>query len=107
MRVSENALNRGWVGMGWWVSELVLGAYNTTTKGRQSTSTPGNSPLGFWYPVDWRDSVVLGPQIPGGLAGLSPFSLPVPCGLAGLRTFNPPGTLWTGGTQSFGQPGTL
>ena len=64
MRVSENALNRGWVGMGWWVSELVLGAYNTTTKGRQSTSTPGNSPLGFWYPVDWRDSVLWATRYP-------------------------------------------
>ena len=30
MRLSEETLNRGWVGMGWWVSGLLLGAYNTT-----------------------------------------------------------------------------
>ena len=31
MRVSEETLNRGWVGMGWWVRALLLGAYNNTT----------------------------------------------------------------------------
>ena len=70
-------------------------------KGRQGTCPPGASPFGFWYPVDWRhsvllasdtlwtggtqqlwsprypmnwrDSVLLAPQVPWGLAGLSPF----------------------------------
>ena len=28
MRVSEETFNRFWVGMGWWVSRLLLGAYN-------------------------------------------------------------------------------
>ena len=31
MRVGEEALNRGWVDMGWWVSGLLLGAYNKIT----------------------------------------------------------------------------
>ena len=31
MRISEQTLNRGWVGMGWCVSGLLLGAYNDTT----------------------------------------------------------------------------
>ena len=31
MRVSKETLNRGRVGMGWWVSGLLLGAYNNTT----------------------------------------------------------------------------
>ena len=46
----------------------------------------------FWpsrYPEDWRDSVLLAPQVTCG-AGLSPFA--------------PPGTLWTVGTQSFQPP---
>ena len=30
MRVTEETLNRGWVGMGWWVSGLLLDAYNNT-----------------------------------------------------------------------------
>ena len=30
MRVSEETLNRGWVGMGWWVIWLLMGAYNNT-----------------------------------------------------------------------------
>ena len=30
MRVSEETLNRGWVGMGWWAIGLLVGAYNTT-----------------------------------------------------------------------------
>ena len=29
MRIRAKIVNRGWVGMGWWVS-LLLGAYNTT-----------------------------------------------------------------------------
>ena len=39
------------------------------------------------YPEDWRDSVLLGPEVPYGLAVLS--------------LFRPPGTLGTGGTRSF------
>ena len=31
MRVSEETLNRGWVCMGWWVSELLLGVHNNIT----------------------------------------------------------------------------
>ena len=31
MRVSEYTLNRGWVGIGWWVSGLLQGACNNTT----------------------------------------------------------------------------
>ena len=31
MRVSVETLNPGWVGMGWWVSGLLLGPYNNTT----------------------------------------------------------------------------
>ena len=30
MRVSAENVNRGWVGMGWWVSGVLLGAYNNT-----------------------------------------------------------------------------
>ena len=30
MRVSDETLSRGWVGMGWWVSGLLVGAYDTT-----------------------------------------------------------------------------
>ena len=33
-------------------------------KARQSTSPPGTSPFGFWYPVDCRDSVLLPPRYP-------------------------------------------
>ena len=33
-------------------------------KGPQSTSPPGTSLFGVWYPVDWRDSVLLAPQVP-------------------------------------------
>ena len=29
MRVIEETLSRGWVGMGWWPSGLLVGAYNT------------------------------------------------------------------------------
>ena len=36
---------------------LVRVNINTQTirKGRKSTSPPGASPFGFWYPVDWRN----------------------------------------------------
>ena len=30
MRVSAENVNSGWVGMGWWVSGLLIGAYNIT-----------------------------------------------------------------------------
>ena len=73
-------------------------------------------------PEDWRDPVLSGPQVPCGLARLSPFRplgtlgtwspgdwqdsvLPapqVPWGLAGLSPFRPSGTLRTGGIQSLG-----
>ena len=32
--------------------------------GRQSTSPPGTSPFGFWYPEDWRNSVLSAPRYP-------------------------------------------
>ena len=31
MRVSEETLSRGWVGMYWWVSGLLVGAYKPPT----------------------------------------------------------------------------
>ena len=56
----------------------------------KSTSPPGTSHFGFLYSGDWRDSVVSTPQVPWGLAGLSPF--------------RPPGTLETGRTQPYNPP---
>ena len=64
-------------------------------KGHQSTSPPGTSPFGFWYPV------------PCGLAELSSVSPPRTLGTGRTQSFWPPGTLSTGGTQSFQAPGTL
>ena len=59
-------------------------------KGRLSTSPPGTSPVGFWYPVDCRDAVLLPP--PGALR------------TGGTQSFWLPGTLLTGGTQSLWPP---
>ena len=45
------------------------------------------------YPGDWRDSVLLGPQVPWGLARLSPF--------------RPLGTMGTGPSRRTGTGGSL
>ena len=36
-------------------------SFSTSSK---VTSPPGTSPFSFWYPVDWRDSVLLAPRYP-------------------------------------------
>ena len=89
--------------VGWWDS--VLWPPGTLRTGwTQSFEAPGTLWTGGTqhfcpprYPGDRRDSVLLAPQVPCGLVGLSPFS----------PHFQPPGTLWTGGTQSFCPPGNL
>ena len=46
------------------------GAYNSSedhysfSTSSKVTSPPGTSPFSFWYPVDWRDSVLLAPRYP-------------------------------------------
>ena len=63
--------------------------------GRQSTSPPGTSPFGFWYPEDWRNSVLSAPRYPVDWRDSVLLPPQVPCGLSGLSRFSPPGTLWT------------
>ena len=51
MRVREEALNRGWVGMGWWVDEVLLGAYNNTTHQHHFIVEPYASTQKPWIAV--------------------------------------------------------
>ena len=65
------------------------------TGGTQSLQAPR-------YPGDWRDSVLSDPQVPWGLAGLSPFSSPGTLeDWWDSSPFRPPDTLKTGDTQSY------
>ena len=76
---------------------VISGSRALGTGGAQSFQTPR-------YPEDWPDSALLVPLHPEDWRDLVLLGLEVPLGLAGLSPCSPPDTLEIGGTQTFQAP---